>query len=181
MALRMSGRASKVPDMRVTEEMLPPSNKVDESMTAGSSPKRKKILIVDDDGFSRDLIRYSIENEGHELIEVESGQEALNIFQVMSDIDLVITDLAMPGMDGDELVMRLRENRVHIPIIVVSGGIMDPIAHSNFLHCRVFALLQKPVDQLELLQTTRDALRAHELSGTLNKKSPRMSPNPIRT
>ena len=67
----------------------------------------KRIITVDDAATMRRLIAYTLRGAGHEVLEAEDGEDALRLL-VGQGIDLVITDINMPKMDGIELVRRLR-------------------------------------------------------------------------
>jgi two-component system chemotaxis response regulator CheY len=67
----------------------------------------KRIITVDDAATMRRLIAYTLRGAGHEVLEAEDGEDALRLLGGQG-IDLVITDINMPKMDGIELVRRLR-------------------------------------------------------------------------
>ena len=80
------------------------------------------ILVVDDDDSIRELIVKIVGSSGHNALQARNGLEAVAIFRSSPDsIDLVITDLKMPVMDGNEAVRRIRETRPLAAIICVSG------------------------------------------------------------
>src|SRR5437762_860223 len=80
------------------------------------------ILVVDDDDSIRELIAKIVRLSGHDVVAARDGSEAVAIFSSDPDsIDLVITDLKMPVMDGNEAIRRIREARPHVTIICVSG------------------------------------------------------------
>jgi two-component system cell cycle sensor histidine kinase/response regulator CckA len=80
------------------------------------------ILVVDDDDSIRELILKIVRSSGHDALPARNGLEAVAMFRSCPDsIDLVITDLKMPVMDGNEAVRRIRETRPHATIICVSG------------------------------------------------------------
>ena len=68
----------------------------------------QRILVVDDDALSREFLVEAISALGYKPIEAKNGQEALERAQ-SSNPDLVLTDLRMPGMDGMELVKKIRK------------------------------------------------------------------------
>jgi two-component system, chemotaxis family, chemotaxis protein CheY len=83
-----------------------------------------RIMIVDDSPMMRAFIKRVISMSGvdvQEILEAGDGQEALDTLDRMP-VDLIFTDINMPGMNGEELVRRVaaREDTKHIPIIVVS-------------------------------------------------------------
>jgi YesN/AraC family two-component response regulator len=81
----------------------------------------KRILIVDDNLMMRKFIRNIFSNEEYEIEEAENGSEGLQIAR-KHDIDLVITDIIMPVMEGLELIMHLKRDFPEIKIIAISGG-----------------------------------------------------------
>jgi two-component system response regulator CpxR len=84
-------------------------------------PKRT-ILCVDDNEQSLSIRKVMLETRGYRVITCSSGDEALKAFKNGS-IDLVLTDLVMPGLDGTELVARIKEISPQTPAILFSGKI----------------------------------------------------------
>jgi two-component system KDP operon response regulator KdpE len=82
-----------------------------------------RILIVDDEPQITRVLRTSLQSNGHEVTVAQDGADALAKF-LKAEPDLVITDLAMPGMDGIELTKEVRE-RSQVPIIVLSVRSQD--------------------------------------------------------
>lgn len=71
----------------------------------------KRILTVDDAATMRRLVSYTLRSEGYEVLEAEDGEDALRLLQAQAEgqgVDVIITDINMPRMDGIELVRRLR-------------------------------------------------------------------------
>lgn len=81
---------------------------------------RKTILCVDDDESGLAIRKMLLETEGYDVITALSGTEALALLQERS-IHAVILDFQMPYMDGAEVAARIREQRLHLPIILLSG------------------------------------------------------------
>lgn len=81
----------------------------------------RKILIVDDSRTMRDMVTFTLKSEGHQVIEAEDGEHALQQLGGQS-IDLVITDVNMPKMDGITLVGKLRSQPQYktAPILVLT-------------------------------------------------------------
>jgi CheY-like chemotaxis protein len=79
----------------------------------------KRILVVDDQESMRHMLADLLEMMGHESRTVQSGIEALE--QLGDDVDLVITDLNMPEMDGLELMKRIKARIPDLPVIVITG------------------------------------------------------------
>ncbi|MEJ7819935.1 MAG: response regulator transcription factor, partial [Rubrobacteraceae bacterium] len=67
-----------------------------------------RVLIAEDDAVSRMILKRAVESLGHECISAADGEAAWSTFQTTSDVDVVISDWMMPGMDGLELCTRIR-------------------------------------------------------------------------
>src|SRR5438874_4921216 len=80
------------------------------------------ILVVDDDALNRRLLKKSLEETGHRTTDVDNGFAALTALEA-DQPDLVLLDIMMPGLDGMEVLSRMKENPalVHIPVIMISG------------------------------------------------------------
>ncbi|MGY8737214.1 MAG: response regulator [bacterium] len=81
---------------------------------------KARILAVDDQRYFRELIEGLLEEEGYLVRTCASGEEALHILQ-REDFDIVVTDLVMPGIDGAELVCRVKECLPEQDIVMVTG------------------------------------------------------------
>jgi len=97
------------------------------------------ILIADDNGLVRNLVSLLMQHDGHFVLSAADGQEGLDLSRrYPGTIDLVITDLAMPRMNGTDLCARLLEERPGIKLLVMSGGDTSKIAtqaiNMPFLH-----------------------------------------------
>ena len=80
------------------------------------------ILLIDDDELLRDTVLQMLELDGHRVIEAADGDKGLAAFNAHRGIDLVITDILMPGMDGAKVIVELRKHHPELPIIAISGG-----------------------------------------------------------
>ena len=116
------------------------------------------VLLVDDEESIRQVARQALERHGYRMIEASDGTQGLAQYtQHQSEVRLVITDLAMPFMDGPAFIRALRRLNPKARIIAMSG-------HQSKLHVgrlppkSVQALLTKPFDAAELLQTLKQAL-----------------------
>jgi CheY-like chemotaxis protein len=79
------------------------------------------ILIIDDDKSIRKLLRGIIEPKGHQVVEAESGRGGIEAFSAQP-IDLVMTDIVMPDMDGNQTIIHLKKLSPTVRIIAISGG-----------------------------------------------------------
>jgi CheY-like chemotaxis protein len=118
----------------------------------------QRILVVDDDGAIRESIRLALETSGMAVVTAESGERALEVFN--TSFNGVIVDLLMPGMNGLETITALRARAPELPIIVVSGSLVqagrgaeDLLRMALGLHG--VAILAKPFKLSELLHTAR--------------------------
>lgn len=88
--------------------------------------ERKRILLVDDDDDIRRLMRAFLEADGYEVFSCRNGIRALDVFTARGDVDLLLSDLQMPVMDGVELSERVTALRPELPVVIVSGALMNP-------------------------------------------------------
>ncbi len=116
-----------------------------------------KILVVDDDKEIVELLSIYIKNEGYEAIAANSGQEALDQLAAHSDIALMVLDIMMPGIDGIEVVKKVRKNS-EIPIIIVSAKTTD-MDKIQGLITGADDYVTKPFNPLEIMARIRSLLR----------------------
>src|SRR3954470_1573774 len=88
-----------------------------------SSPRCDTILLVDDDLSVREFLGQCLIAAGYKVIQAASGHEAVTLFEKQQDkITLVLSDIVMPGLFGDQLVLRLIEIRPSLKYILMSGN-----------------------------------------------------------
>ena len=93
-----------------------------------SPMNRPTLLCVDDDPGIRQLYEAMLGTYGYEVLVAEGGHQALNLFRSKaSEIDAVISDYEMPGMNGAQLAAELKRCDPEIPVIVVSGSSLNSI------------------------------------------------------
>ena len=80
-----------------------------------------RVLVVDDDESIRFLLRTVLELQDYDVVEAENGAEALLYYQA-DPVDVVITDMLMPVMDGQELMIELQRAFPEVKLIAISGG-----------------------------------------------------------
>ncbi|MCL2065010.1 MAG: response regulator [Candidatus Cloacimonetes bacterium] len=92
-----------------------------------SNLTEKRIIITDDDEDFLDILESQLieADNSFVVLKAKTGYEALNLIQNMQ-IDLLITDIAMPDMDGLELYKRVSELRPNLPVIMMTGFCYDP-------------------------------------------------------
>lgn len=86
------------------------------------------ILLVDDEKDVREYLFHALQHAGYAVVQASSGHEALKRFEHFgNEIDLLITDVVMPGLSGDQLALRLLEERPEIKVIFISGNPKETI------------------------------------------------------
>ena len=114
------------------------------------------ILVVDDEPNYLVVLSEILAEEGHEVFTAQNGKEALEIVKE-TDLDLVITDMRMPGMDGIALLKAVKEYNPHLPIIMVTafGEVEKAVAA---MQAGAFNYLTKPFNNDELVLNARKAI-----------------------
>ncbi|MGH7994505.1 MAG: response regulator [Limisphaerales bacterium] len=127
---------------------------VPETRLKNSPRARRKIMLVDDDSAIRQMLARLLTGEGYDVLLAVSGSEAVQVVRA-ADIDLVLLDLNMPGMDGWETFEKLAAENPLLPIVVITAR-----PHQSFtaLAAGIGALLEKPLDLPKLFHTIRDLL-----------------------
>lgn len=120
------------------------------------------LLIIDDEKNIREGLAANFELEGYNVKVAENGQEGLNLIS-KGDIDLVITDLRMPGITGEEVLRKVASDTPGIPVIVLTGhGSID--AAVDAMRNGAYDFLTKPLNLDQLSLIVKRALEARELS-----------------
>lgn len=89
---------------------------------SGRTQANRRVLIADDDHLVRKMLGQIIGSIGFEVTYAENGKQALYLFEnTDKGFDLLVTDICMPEMKGDELVREVRNRNLRIPIIVITG------------------------------------------------------------
>src|SRR6202453_4613996 len=110
------------------------------------------ILLVDDDPDMRSLMRTFLEHEGYRVFSSGDADRAAQIFSSAPQIDLLITDLYMPQRSGMELARELKMLRAELPVLLISGGLVDA-GQKMRLQEEGWRFLSKPFLLTELLST----------------------------
>ncbi len=120
-----------------------------------------RILIVDDDPGQRSLFDSFLRGQGFDTIVVSSGEEALQALGSRPDINLMISDVRMPGISGLETLRRAREKHPVLPVLMVTAfpDIRDAV---GAMRDGAVNYLEKPIDLDELLLSVRKALGLEE-------------------
>jgi DNA-binding NtrC family response regulator len=122
--------------------------------------KRRLLLVEDDEVFLRPLLR-TLELKGYEVLPVQSGEEALEAVKA-EDVDLVLTDRRLPGMDGVELVRQIKTEHPDLAVVVMTAyGTIESAVEAMRLGAEDY--LVKPFEAAELLLVIRRAIEFQEL------------------
>jgi CheY-like chemotaxis protein len=127
-------------------------------MTERQAPKAAVVLVVDDDGDVRKVLRLMLESGGYRVLEAADGREALD--QVRGEsVDLVLTDLVMPEQEGLETIQAIRREQPSLKVIAMSGAFGgDLLSVAKLLGAH--STLQKPLRVEVVLRAVADALAA---------------------
>lgn len=120
---------------------------------------KKTIIVVDDFENTRKVIDFSLKSLDAEILQAENGQEAFNLFDGRK-IDLLITDLNMPIMDGIQLVGEIRKHPMYmfIPIIMLTTE-RSQEKKQRADEVKVTTWMQKPFDQQKFLKIVERCLK----------------------
>lgn len=107
------------------------------------------VLIVEDEEAIREVLQSRLEARGHRVITAGAGAEALEILARLHDhrVDLLLTDMTLPGMPGLELAQTVSRTRSQIKVFLMSGHALDHIVTGKGWH-----YIQKPFDPSELVR-----------------------------
>jgi two-component system, cell cycle sensor histidine kinase and response regulator CckA len=124
------------------------------------------VLLVEDEESVRELVRLTLASRGYKVIEAENGECGLRLAEDCKErIDILITDVVMPGMGGRELAKRLLSIRPGISVLYLSGYTEDAVATQGALGPGT-AFLQKPFTLQNLAKKVRDVLLSNSARAT---------------
>jgi two-component system cell cycle sensor histidine kinase/response regulator CckA len=120
---------------------------------------RGTVLLVEDEDAVRSFAARALGQRGYQVLEASTGTEALDVFEsYQGDVDLVVSDVVMPEMDGPTLMEKLRRDRPDLKIIFISGYAEDSF-RKHLAENEDFMFLQKPFDLKELAAAVKAALQ----------------------
>jgi two-component system cell cycle sensor histidine kinase/response regulator CckA len=122
---------------------------------APGDESRRLVLVVDDEQGLRELVCRTLQAEGYDTLEAGHGAEALEVMETApAPVDLVVTDVVMPGMDGRELGRRLSQRWPDLPILYISAYDVNDIFRRGSPRSSA-PFLQKPFPMEGLVTTVR--------------------------
>ena len=117
------------------------------------------ILLVENEYALRELMRRFLEGSGYAVLNARDGDEALSVATAHpTPIDLLLTDVVMPGMSGLELSQNLKKSRPGMPVLFMSGYSEEVLSRVGFMGPGE-AFFQKPVTPARLYAKIREILR----------------------
>lgn len=126
-----------------------------------------RVLLVEDSKVQREVIKRMFDKAGgYEVFEAESAEQALGSADIIG-VDLMVTDIFMPGEGGLAVIHKLRGNWPHIRIIAISGGFKDTSDEKSLAAAGVVgadATLKKPFDSSALFEIVNDVLHRNPAS-----------------
>ena len=148
------------------------------SMQAGPTKPSKQacVLIVDDQEVNLRLLRMCLEPAGFDVLEARGGKEAMDLLEgpIGSSVDVVLTDLMMPGMDGIELVQAIKslKEAPGIPVVIITAS-LEKESRIQALQLGADDFLTRPVDRHEVVARVRNLSRIkayQDLLGRYNEE-----------
>jgi CheY-like chemotaxis protein len=120
----------------------------------------KRVLVVDDEDMPRQTITRMLEAGGFSVVTASSGAEAIRLLARDGDaIDIVLSDVQMPGMNGIDLSYHIREQFPSMPVAIVSGDVSD--LERSIIGRSDVPFIKKPFHAESLYSAVREAIRQH--------------------
>ena len=120
-----------------------------------AEPTHKRILVIDDEDVIRNFVCDILRPLGNEVLQAEDGKAGLELFRAHA-YRLVITDINMPGMGGNEVIEAIRAEDTETPIIVLTGT--DDVTLEKALEHGANSVVHKPFRVQELLSAVTELL-----------------------
>ncbi|MEH3106245.1 MAG: response regulator [Sphingomonas fennica] len=121
------------------------------------------ILLVEDEAMVRSVAERALSRQGYRVLTATNGEEALEVMEQSEPIDLLISDVVMPTMDGPTLVRHARARHPDLPVLFMSGYAEEQLRRS--IDVEKVAFLPKPFSVLQLCTAARDTLAARKAEG----------------
>ena len=118
-----------------------------------------RILVVDDEQIVLELTVRVLERAGYDVVPVSAPERALELVDA-GDLDLVVSDVVMPGLSGVDLLDEIRLRRPDLPVVLMTGGLPEPERTSEALRLGATGIVYKPFSHAELRGAVEAALNA---------------------
>jgi adenylate cyclase len=161
---KLLGLVSALLDVTGVDRVLleTPAMRLDEAQLIANWDTRsmpsRRLLVVDDNDVNRDLLSRRLSRFGYSVLQAENGMQALEMASA-GDVDLVLLDLFMPGLDGYEVCRQIRKNPATLTLPVVMLTASGEEEKVKALEAGVDDFIPKPFNQSELLARVRSLLR----------------------
>ncbi|WP_417841742.1 response regulator [Terasakiella sp.] len=153
LAEKMVNKNTPLPIIELTE---------DEDDDLDMNADGAKVLVVDDEIYAAEAMMEYLFDQGYQVNIAGDGEEALELYD-MEAVDVVVTDMRMPRMDGYVLIQNLKKRCPSLPVIVVTGHTGMDDADQHDLNTLAFKILKKPVSLSYLSESIEEALQSvHE-------------------
>jgi two-component system response regulator HydG len=129
----------------------------------------QRILVVDDEKDIRDLLAEYLTGHDYQVTTCGSGEEALEMAQ-QEDFDLVMCDFKLGGMDGFDVLIRLKDIKPDMPFIVMTG-FADLKMAVQLMRRGAYDYITKPMDTEEIINTVKNALAEAKVQQSLREAS----------
>lgn len=148
---------SAIPALKVSHSWRFDKAAIDEWLKSTAVGAKTSILIVDDDQTIRDLFRDILEDAGHHVVTAGSGAEALEYIKA-KDFALVFLDLKMPGMNGADVLRKIRTIDPELPVTIITG-FPDSESMAAALAQGPFGVMNKPFGEADVLNAVKSFIR----------------------
>ena len=145
--------APEAPGSLALEPLLPPEH------LAGTALEGMKAMVVDDDRRSIFAVSALLERLNIQVLSAERGEDGVELFEQTPDVDLVLVDIMMPGMDGYETMRAMRELPAagHVPLVACTAK-ANPTERQRCINAGASAYVPKPIDRAQFRSVLGDWL-----------------------
>ena len=144
---------------RFTADFTEPSNKEFNVKINSSAAQGKTILLIDDEEMVINISEMMLRRLGHKVLKAHNGYEGLKLFEEnKSKVDLIISDLEMPKMNGKDLLTKLRKIDADIKVMLSSGALIDT-DEPSVINIGFSGFLKKPYRMNTLSEKISEILR----------------------
>lgn len=147
----------------VDEDPVALAGKIGQALAAGRGDTDTSgsgtVLLVEDEDAVRVFASRALKNKGYSVLEARTGEQAMDILRDTDTLDLLITDMMMPGMDGGTLARFVRVERPEVKIILISGY-SEEVARGDVVDSPDIHFLPKPFSLGQLATKVKDVLAA---------------------
>ena len=121
------------------------------------------VLVIDDEASDREMMSEKLRREGYRVLEANAYQDALRVFRRNGEIDLIVSDVSLPGGNGCELAMAIRKQKPDIRMLFVSGHVGAEVCRFYGLELSDLHFLRKPFSAADLLSRVRWILHSTQV------------------